>query len=74
MEAGEDGPSNGPKNDPDPYQCHSRNRRTSEATQNGESKDEEKREEKGDSSKVGALYWRSAKNDGLKMSVSNTAK
>lgn len=51
MEAGEDGPSNGPKNDPDPYQYNSRNRRTSEATQNGESKDEEKREEKGDGSK-----------------------
>lgn len=74
MEAGEDEPSNGPKNDPDPYQYHSRNRRTSEATQNGESKDEEKREEKGDGSKVGACYWHSSKNDGLKMSVLNTAK
>lgn len=74
MEAGEDGPSNGPKNDPDPYQYHSRDRRTSETTQNGESKEEEKGEEKGEGSKVRTRYWHRSKNDGLKMPVLNTAE
>lgn len=74
MEAGEDGPSNGPKNDPDPYQYHSWDRRTSDATQNGESKEEEKGEEKGEGSKVRTRYWHHYKNDGLKMPVLNTAE
>lgn len=74
MEVGEDGLFNGSKNDFDFYQYYSRNRRISEVIQNGESKDEEKREEKGDGDKVGVRYWYSFKNDGFKMLVLNIVK